>query len=283
MEDFSRGNQEIDRRSLFEALNHYYLLFFSFSCIVASIFLQQIFVAMDQFRLGIAIAPVVGILLPVFILARRFHPGVRRQLSIARPRPIPSILVTVATIIMVAIVDNVYVISQHFLPTPHYYLEGLKELKPTGLGSAALTFVGLCLVVPAAEEIVFRGIVQRVFQRNMTPFVSIVLAGVFFGVIHLSPQLLLSMTCFGVFLGFVFHTTSNLTYTILSHGVLNAVAFVQLTFETDEDMATAPFYVQDWWYLPLAVVLVVILSREIKRGATPPPAAAPLDASDDFE
>ena len=103
----------------------------------------------------------------------------------------------------------------------------------------------------------------------MSGVIAFVVAGVFFGAIHLSPHLLLSMSCFGVFLGFVFYATNNLTYTVLSHAVLNTVAFLQLTLDTSDDFTTAPFYIQDWWYLPIAVGIVLILMREIKRGATP--------------
>jgi membrane protease YdiL (CAAX protease family) len=269
MQEGHQGNHEINTRSLFEALNHYYLLFFALSCVFASVFLQEIFIAMKQFRLGIAVAPVIGIVLPVVILTRRFGGGFRHQLRITRPRLATAAQVVVATVVMVVVVDHIFVISQQFMPETDGYAEGLKALRPDGLWSAIVTFTGLCIIVPFAEEIVFRGFIQRIFSRNMNGVIAFVVAGVFFGVIHLSPQLLLSMSCFGVFLGFIFYATSNLTYTILSHAALNTVAFMQLTFEGGDDFSTAPFYVQEWWYLPIAAGIVVILLREIKRGATP--------------
>jgi membrane protease YdiL (CAAX protease family) len=269
MQEGHEGNHEIKTRGVFEALNQYYLLFFALSCVFASVFLQEIFISVEQFRLGIAVAPVVGIVLPVLILTRRFGAGFRQQLRITRPRLATTAQVVIATVVMVVVVDHIYVISQQFMPETDGYAEGVKALKPDGLWSAIVTFTGLCVIVPFAEEVVFRGFIQRVFSRNMNGVVAFVVAGVFFGVIHLSPQLLLSMSCFGVFLGFIFYATSNLTYTILSHAVLNTVAFLQLTFEAGDDFSTAPFYVREWWYLPIAVGIVVILLREIRRGATP--------------
>jgi len=269
MQEGREGNHEIDGRSVFEVLNPYYLLFFALSCVLASVFLQEIFIALKQFRLGIAVAPVVGILLPVFMLTRRFGSGFRHQLQIARPRPITILQVTVATVIMVIVVDHIYVVSQRFMPESDTYVEGLKALRPDGLWTGIITFAGLCIIVPVAEEVVFRGFVQRVFSLNMNGVLAFFIAGVFFGAIHLSPHLLLSMACFGVFLGFIYYATSNLTYTILSHAVLNTVAFLQLTMETSDDFSVAPFYIQEWWYLPIAAGVVLILLREIKRGATP--------------
>ena len=269
MQEGREGNHEIGERSIFEALNPYYLLFFAMSCVLASVFLQEIFVAMKQFQLGIVVAPVVGIILPVFILTRRFGSGFGHQLCISRPRLATAAQVVVATVIMVVVVDHIYIISQRFMPESDAYVEGLKAIRPDSLWTGIVTFVGLCVVVPLAEEIIFRGFIQRVFARNMSGIIAFVVAGVFFGAIHLSPHLLLSMSCFGVFLGFVFYATNNLTYTVLSHAVLNAVAFLQLTLDTSDDFTTAPFYIQDWWYLPIAVGIVLILMREIKRGATP--------------
>jgi membrane protease YdiL (CAAX protease family) len=268
MQERRQGNSEIEEPTLFEALNQYYLLFFAFSCILASVFLQEIFVSVRLLRLGIVVAPLVGIVLPVAIITRRFRGGFRSQLRIHKPRLATTTLVFAATLTMVVVVDHVYIISQQFMPAPDSYIDGLKALKPTGIWSAIATFVGLCVVVPFSEEVVFRGLIQRVFSVNMNGIVALLIAGVFSGVIHLSPQLLLSMTCFGIFLGFVFFATGNLTYTIFSHAVLNTVAFIQLTLASVEEMSTTPFYVQDWWYLPVAVVIVLVFLREIKRGAT---------------
>jgi membrane protease YdiL (CAAX protease family) len=269
MQEGYEGNHEMEKRSIFEVLNPYYLLFFALSCVLASVFLQEIFIAVKQFRVGIVVAPVIGILLPIFILTRRFGSGFRQQLQIAGPRWITVLQVTAATVVMVVVVDHVYVVSQRFMPESDVYVEGLKALRPDSLWTGIVTFAGLCIIVPVAEEIVFRGFVQRVFSLNMNGVLAFIIAGVFFGAIHLSPNLLLSMSCFGVFLGFIYYATANLTYTILSHAVLNTVAFLQLTLGAGDDFSVAPFYIQEWWYFPIAAGVVLILLREIKRGAAP--------------
>ncbi len=118
---------------------------------------------------------------------------------------------------------------------------------------------------PLAEEIVFRGLVQRIFSRNMGPVLAMLLAGAFFGVIHLTPQLLLSMIVFGIFLGYLFMATSNLTYPILAHAVLNIVSYVQLLVLPEEELASVPPYASDPWALGLAVLIVVYLGIRIKK------------------
>jgi membrane protease YdiL (CAAX protease family) len=269
MDQRREGNSDLD---LFTVVNNYFLLFFSLSCVLASMYLQQMFLMMNQYRVGISVSAILGIILPVWLLTRRFARGFRHQLRVARPRLSTTILVVVATVATVVIVDHIYIINQHFSPVPEHYTESLRDLRPTDLWTFVLTFIGLCMMVPFAEELVFRGVVQQIFTKNMGPVLGLVLAGVAFGTIHLNPHLLVSISVFGVFLGFVFYATGNLTYTILAHSLFNTVALVQLT-AMPPDKAGLPFYLRDVRIFVVAAVLLVFLLLKMKQGGpeTEPP------------
>lgn len=268
MEDRPKGNTDLKQEDLFKALNPYFLLLFSASCLLGSLFVQELFVMAGYLRAGLVVAPAVGIVLPLAMLARRFSGRITRQLRIFRPALPATAQVAVATLAMVVIVDNLYTLTQHFMPPPELYLESLKSLRPHGTLSAVLTFLGLCVVVPLAEELIFRGVVQRVFMANMGGAVGAVLAGVFFGALHLNAQLLLGMAAFGVFVGLVFYYSANLTYAILSHGLFNSVAFLQLALTRGESVDTSPFYVQHPWATVVAVVVVFAALRNMRKGAS---------------
>jgi membrane protease YdiL (CAAX protease family) len=280
MQDDMKGNQEFRPPDIFSALNNYVLLFFGVTCILSSVFIQQLFYTMNQLHAGILIAPILGIILPVYAIAHRFPAGFRTQFLIRRPRVLLSLYVLVATLAVIVIIDYAYTLSQRFMTTPDDYVEGLKELKPRGNAAMVMTFLGICVLVPIAEEIVFRGLVQRVFMRNMGGVLALVLAGVFFGVIHLTPQLMLSMVVFGIFLGYLFFVTSNLTYPILAHCVLNTVSYIQLLTLPENELASAPPYAHSYWMLLLSFVIVFYLLARIKKGASAP-AKTPYDSFDD--
>ena len=89
--------------------------------------------------------------------------------------------------------------------------------------------------------------------------------GAFFGVIHLTPQLLLSMIVFGIFLGYLFMATSNLAYPILAHALLNSFSYVQLLILPEEELASAPTYARDPWAIGLSVLIVAYLCVRIKK------------------
>ena len=264
MEERPEGNYDLETPTIFSVLNDYYLLFFSVTCLLASVFTQQLFYLIDQLRIGICVAPFLGIVLPVYLITRRFPSGFKSQLRIKPLRPASTAAVIVATLAVVVIVDFIYVHSQRFLPVPTDYIEGLIELKPSGMGAVAVTFVGLCILVPIGEEIVFRGIIQRVFFRNMHAAFAVVLAGMVFGVVHLTPQLLLSMVFFGIYLGYLFFVTSNLTYPILAHALLNTTAFVQLVFSTEEQLSSMPMYVRNPLIVGASFIVLALMLITIK-------------------
>ena len=213
---------------LFAVVNNYFLLFFCFSCVLSSMFIQQLFITVNQYRMGIGFSAVFGIMLPVFLLTRKFPGGFTAQVRLSKPRLHRLILVIVAALAAVVLVDQIYVINQRFYPVPQEYADQIRELKPDGAFEFVVTLLGLCLIVPVSEEIVFRGMIQRIFSRNMGPVVGVLLAGALFGAVHLNAHLLISITVFGWFLGFLFEATGNLLYPMVAHAIFNGVALAQL-------------------------------------------------------
>jgi len=172
--------------------------------------------------------------------------------------------------------------TQQIIPAPEGYMESIRELRPANPGAVIVTFIGLCVIVPIAEEVVFRGMVQRIFGLNMSPVLAVVLSGIFFGALHLSLHLLISITFFGIFLGYLFFVTQNLTYPILGHAAFNTAAFLQLTLTPEDRLSEPPFYVEDVWGLIVSCVLLAFLLRKISKGGSRAQ-ETPSGNSTDFE
>jgi membrane protease YdiL (CAAX protease family) len=253
---------------IFSAVNNYFLLFFCASCVLSSIYIQQLFFLLGQYRVGIGVSSILGIILPAFLLTRKFPSGFRGQLRIARPRPHRLILVIVAACAAVVLVDEIYVINQRFNPVPEDYAQTIRELKPDGGLEFAVTLLGLCLLVPIAEEVVFRGLIQRIFVRNMGAIVGVALAGAVFGAVHLNAHLLISITVFGWFLGYIYQATGNLTYSIVAHAIFNGVALAQLMTDESVEGGNLPVYLRDVWVVVAALVVIVFLIARIKEGGS---------------
>jgi membrane protease YdiL (CAAX protease family) len=264
---------------LFAVVNNYFLLFFCVSCVLSSMFIQQLFITAGQYRMGIGLSSLFGIILPMVLLTRKFPGGFPAQIRLTRPRVHRMVLVIVATLAAVVLVDQIYIINQRFYPVPEDYADQIRELKPAGVFQLSVTMLGLCLLVPIAEEIVFRGMIQRIFTRNMGAFVGVLLAGAIFGAVHMNAHLLISITAFGWFLGFVFEATGNLIYPVVAHAIFNAVALIQLVGDESVERGNLPLYLQDVWIVVMALVLFIFLLAKIKEGGseTEPPSGL-LDA-----
>jgi membrane protease YdiL (CAAX protease family) len=186
-------------------------------------------------------------------------------------------LVIVLTLAAVVLIDQIYVINQRISPVPEDYAESIRELKPANALDLAVTFMGLCVLVPVAEEMVFRGLIQQIFTRNMGAWIGVTFAGAIFGAVHLNAHLLISITAFGWFLGFLFNATGNLTYPIVAHAIFNGVALAELAASRDVESGNLPVYLQDVWVVVVALVLFVFLVAKIKEGGseTEPPHEIP--------
>jgi len=233
---------------------------------LSSMYLQQLFDMMGYYRVGVGISALVAMVLPVYLLLRRVGDGFNRQVRLAPPKPGRVVLVILATLATVVIVDQIYLITQRFSPVPEQYVESLTDLKPVDGLTFGVIFVGLCLLVPVGEELIFRGLIQQIFSRNMGGIVGFVLAGLVFGAIHLNSHLLISISFFGVFLGFIYFATGNLVYSIVAHGLFNTVALVQLTASGASGTDGLPFYLRDVWIFVMSLVLLVFLLVKIKQG-----------------
>ncbi|MCK4774032.1 MAG: CPBP family intramembrane metalloprotease [Candidatus Krumholzibacteria bacterium] len=274
MEERPESNTELRTADVFTAVNNYFLLFFCGSCMLSSMYLQQLFLYMGHYRLGIGVSSLVAVILPVYLLLRRVGPGFARQVRLSAPRAPQVVYVLLATLATVVIVDQIYLINQQFSPVPQEYIESLKDLRPADGWNFAIIFVGLCVTIPIAEELVFRGMIQQIFSRNMGPVLGFLLTGLVFGAFHLNPHLLISISFFGIFLSFIFYATGNLAHTIISHSLFNVVALLQLTFSGAAESADLPFYLKDVRVFVVSVVLLIFFLYKLKTGGpeSEPPA-----------
>jgi membrane protease YdiL (CAAX protease family) len=267
MHQTPESNHQLENQDVFGIFNQYFLLFFSLSCILSSVFVQQMVVMTGQLHLAMVVGPLVGIVLPVFLLTNRFPPGFRKQMRIGLMNGRRAGLVFLTTLASIIVIDHVSVFTQHFFPVSETYVSFLEDIRPDGVVTFMATFVGLCVVVPFSEEVVFRGMIQRVFARNMSAVIAISLSAIFFGGIHLNPPLLPSLICFGLLVGFLFHVTNNLSYTILSHATLNGIALLKLSAAPGEIDDLSLVYLEQIWTLPVAAAVVFLLLRQLKKEA----------------
>jgi len=88
----------------------------------------------------------------------------------------------------------------------------------------ALTVLSIVLVVPLAEEAVFRGVVFASLRRNFSFLIALILQALVFSIAHFNIIQGAYVLIAGLALGLVFHWTRSLLASTLFHAVYNATS-----------------------------------------------------------
>lgn len=83
-------------------------------------------------------------------------------------------------------------------------------------------FLNLVIVVPFFEELFFRGIIFSGLKNNYNVVFALILSSILFGVLHID---VVGSTVFGLWLGWIFFKTNNISLCIVVHSVCNLISF----------------------------------------------------------
>ncbi|HEX4901587.1 MAG TPA: type II CAAX endopeptidase family protein [Acidimicrobiales bacterium] len=107
--------------------------------------------------------------------------------------------------------------------------EPARELTDKAQGAGVLLLVLVVVVMaPLAEEVFFRGMLQRTLARSMPIWPAMILASVLFGVSHFQPLQLPALAAFGLVLSLLVHRSGRLGPAIWAHVGFNATTVVAL-------------------------------------------------------
>lgn len=126
------------------------------------------------------------------------------------------------------------------------------EFYPDNALEAVVLFSALAFFAPLCEEFLFRGVIQRGYERR-GPWTAILVVGLYFCLYHLSFQRLLAIAPVAAVLGYVAWRGRSLVASILVHAAYNAFAGVLLLLSVFR-----PEIKLDWFgSLPLAALGLV--------------------------
>ena len=104
-----------------------------------------------------------------------------------------------------------------------YTVMGSPDMYPTTTGQAVLLFVALAIAAPLGEELLFRGVIQRGYER-LGPRRAVILAGLLFAFFHLRLSGLVALLPISLALGYVVWRSNSLLAGILMHAANNTLA-----------------------------------------------------------
>ena len=99
----------------------------------------------------------------------------------------------------------------------------------------------IALTPAVCEEMLFRGLVQRSFEKVTVGLQGAIITGMIFAGFHLIPYSFVPLAVLGVYFGFLVYRTQNISVAISAHFFNNFVACTAVYLQLNDDfVAIAP-------------------------------------------
>jgi uncharacterized protein len=203
--------------------------------------------SVTSMRVATLAGQILFLLIPTILLARMRPPGPSYFFRWRMP-DIRQLLLACAGVFALQQILQVYLLVQNAIPLPgplqrlvdeiqRMIEETYRLLVTAHSPGELLTVILVAAVVPAiCEELLFRGIVQRSLEQEVTGFQAALLTGVIFGAYHLSPFTIIPLAALGVYFGFIVYRTGNILIAMAAHFFNNFIACLAAYYSMDNDM-----------------------------------------------
>jgi uncharacterized protein len=202
------------------------------------------------FRLATGIGQIVFLLLPTILLTRlaTFQP--REYLRLIKPN-LRSVLVSLVGIFSLQQMLQIYMVAQDRIPFPEPVLRQMSEFKQIieemykqlvssqSIPELLWVILVVALIPAVAEELLFRGLVQRSFERGLTPMRGVLITGIIFGAYHLNPFSFVPLAALGMYLGYITMRTGSIVTSMVGHCYNNLFASIALYMNLSDDYVVA--------------------------------------------
>ena len=203
----------------------------------------------NGFRIATGVGQFLFILLPTMMLARFASPVPKNYLRIRTP-DVRTLLVPLVGIFSLQQLLQVYLFFQEKIPVPqsieqqvNQFKELLEEAYRMLVGAHSipelLAVILIVALIPAiAEELMFRGLVQRSFEKGLSPGKGVLVTGVIFGAYHLNPFSIVPLVLLGIYLGFLVLRANNIWVSVSAHFYNNTIACIAAYVNKDDALIT---------------------------------------------
>ena len=183
----------------------------------------------DPLRVVVLITQFLFMLLPTILLVRWWHTkNVKKYVRLNKTSFGEVFLAVIATLAIIPAGNYVSNELVRWINIPDFYLEISTMFFKA---NSPLEFVWLIFVVaitPAiCEEVFFRGYVQRTFERTIK-FKSVLLIGFIFGLFHMQPLGLFTLSILGMLFGYFYYKSESLLPAMAAHFTNNFLAVLIL-------------------------------------------------------
>lgn len=233
-------------------------------------------VAMDVFRLDISdmtftqIGGIIYSIFQIWFFASYLFAWQRHDSSaVLLEKPTPLVFISIVPLVMGSLgfaliwFELLYRLAEH-IPRISQMLEDYAIMSEAFTHPEAvwLSILSGSILIPIAEELLFRGIVFAEFRRAFKPIVAILLNAAIFAIFHWNLPQSGYVFVAGIVFAAAYHWSESLWLPIVLHMVYNFFGsdFAQLFLQQEE--AAIRFATLQIYMIPLSIVFLLALRRQ---------------------
>jgi membrane protease YdiL (CAAX protease family) len=167
-----------------------------------------------------------SIILGITIIFANYKGASLRKLGLKKPRLKTMVIVSFSVVFLLLLAVTVSIIEEIVLGPDPFAEELMNAVLPRNLFQLiALIGLSMALVGPA-EELAFRGFIQRGFENSFGKIAGLLIASVLFGLLHglSSPRAIIPVSVSSLVLGYVWQKTDgNTVASAWMHGFYDAI------------------------------------------------------------
>jgi len=230
----------------------------------------------NSLRLMTMAGQILFILLPALLFSKWIYGDVSDIISVKMPEWIELILFTLGIFILTPLLQSYLYIQNFFVEqlaanseivnSIKSFFDTMNELvektygnmlKADSVPEMFLVILVIAVVPAIAEEVMFRGYIQRSFEFKIKPVWAALITAVFFGLYHFNPYGLLPLISLGFYFGFAAYISKSLIVPMFLQFVNNFGAIMLLDIIGDEELINSN--VTDYAGLESNITLFFIL------------------------
>jgi membrane protease YdiL (CAAX protease family) len=198
------------------------------------------------YRITTGLGQIIFLLIPTLLLVRLVTFTPKQYLRIRMP-DVRTLILPLIGIFSLQQLLQLYVTLQDMVPLPEPIQRMVQEMKDmleaaykvlvdsNSLSELLFVFFIVAMIPAVVEELLFRGLILRSFEKKMGSTKSIFLTGIIFAAYHLNPFLFIPLAAIGIYLGFLTVRANSVWVSSVAHFFNNALACVAVYFHLDDD------------------------------------------------
>ncbi len=208
---------------------------------------------------------VAGVLLPVYLMARRWGFPLRSDFSLTVPHPIilaASALLAICSLVPTSLLAE---LSLRMHPVNSQWESFFRDNLPTTSLGVVLAVFSVVIVAPLAEEIIFRGLLHRLASSMWGAVPAALISALVFGIVHGEPWFLFGLVGVGLMLAFIYEVTRSVTACWVAHAVHNSISLWAM-LNTEGSLAEPQtITMQDWGLAAVSLLGMALVGRFLLR------------------